>query len=121
MTKPFLAKLLFRWLVSSLGLYVASAVLGANNLSIKGDSWAVLIAGLLLALVNMSLKPLLIFLSFPAIILSLGLFMLVVNGVLVLIVSWLYQPLQVSGLGAAILAGLVIGLVNFLVSRILEE
>jgi putative membrane protein len=69
----------------------------------------------------MLLKPLLIFLSIPAILISLGLFMLVVNGLLILITSWLYSSLYVKNLGVAIIAGIIIGLVNYLVSRVLED
>jgi uncharacterized membrane protein YvlD (DUF360 family) len=47
--------------------------------------------------------------------------MLVINGFMVMLASKLYPELHVSGLGAAILAGMVIGLVNYLVSTILEE
>ena len=78
-------------------------------------------AGLFLALVNMALKPILVILSFPAIIFSLGLFMLVLNGFLILIASWLYSPLYVKNLGVAIVAGIIVGLVNFLVSKVLED
>jgi putative membrane protein len=110
-----------RWLVSILGLWIASAILGDGRLSIS-NSWKVaIIAGFFLALVNMLLKPLLVILSFPAIILSLGLFMLVVNGLLILVVSWLYNSLYVKNLGVAIVAGIIVGLVNYLVSRVLEE
>jgi putative membrane protein len=115
------ARFIIRWLVSSLGLWVAAALLGSGRLSV-GGSWGVVIgAGFLLALVNMTIKPLLIFLSIPAIILTLGLFMLVVNGFMILLVSWLYSSLYVKNLGVAIVAGLIIGLINYLVTRTIED
>jgi len=108
-----------RWFVSSLGLLVASAILGGVS---HGTGFIViLIAGLLLALVNAVIKPIIVILSLPAILFSLGLFMIVINGFMVVIVSWLYPNLQITGFGSAMLAGLVIGLVNYLVSTILEE
>jgi putative membrane protein len=114
-------KFLIRWFVSSLGLWIAAAILGPDRLSVGGRWGAWIAAGLVLALINMLLKPLLIFLSFPALILTLGLFMLVVNGFLILLASWIYDPLKVNGLGTAIVAGLIVGLVNFLISHILED
>lgn len=118
--KTPLSRFLIRWFVSSLGLWVAAGLFGGHIT--YGDHFGVIVmAGLILALVNMIIKPILIILSLPAILLSLGLFMLVINGVTVLIVTKLYPELQVTGLGAAILAGMVIGLVNYLVSAILEE
>jgi putative membrane protein len=121
MIRWILTRFLIRWFVSSLGLWIASGILGGNHLSL-GSGWGtVLAAGFFLAIVNMALKPFLVFLSIPAIIISLGFFMLVVNGLMILIASWLYSPLKVHGLGSAILAGLIIGLVNYLVSRILKD
>jgi len=117
----FWLKFLIRWLVSSLGLWIAAALLGPDKLSVGGRWGAWIIAGFFLALVNMLLKPLLVFLSIPALLLTLGLFMLVVNGFMILVVSWIYSPLYVKNFGVAIVAGIMVGLVNFLVSRILED
>jgi putative membrane protein len=121
MVKSFLMRFGIRWLVSSLGLWIAAAILGSERLSV-GSSWTTVVgAGFFLALVNMALRPLLIILSFPAIILSLGLFMLILNGFLILLASWIYSPLYVKNLGVAIIAGIILGLVNYLASRILED
>lgn len=80
-----------------------------------------IIAGLVLALVNMFIRPLVILLSLPALIISLGLFMIIINGLMILLVSYLYKPFEVNSFGGAILAGLMIGLVNYLITRLLEE
>jgi putative membrane protein len=124
-TKPTYTSLwvrfLVRWLVSGLGLWIASALLGSEHLSVGGRWGAWIAAGFFLALVNMLLKPLLIFLSIPALLLTLGLFMLVVNGFLILLVSWIYSPLYVKNLGVAIVAGIIVGFVNYLVTHILED
>jgi putative membrane protein len=74
-----------------------------------------------LPLVNTVIKPIIVILSLPAILFSLGLFMIVINGLMVFLVSRLYGQLEVQGFGAAMLAGMVIGLVNYLVTTILEE
>jgi putative membrane protein len=104
-----------------LGLWIASGILGGDRLSV-GNTWETVIgAGFFLALVNMALKPVLVMLSFPAIILSLGLFMLIVNGFLIMVAHWLYSPLYVKNLGVAIIAGIIVGLVNLLVSKVLED
>jgi putative membrane protein len=120
-TDSIWAHFLVRWLVSSLGLWIAAAFLGSEKLSVGGRWGAWIVAGLFLALVNMLLKPLLVFLSIPALLLTLGLFMLVVNGFLILVASWIYGPLYVKNIGVAIVAGIVVGLVNYLVTHILED
>lgn len=116
----FLARFLIRWFVCSLGLWVAANVIAKGTIN-YGDSLAVIaIAGLILALINAFIKPIVVILSLPAILFSLGLFMIVINAGMVLLASWLYEPLEVTSFGAALLAGIVIGLVNYLVTAILD-
>jgi putative membrane protein len=119
MKKPF-NRLLIRWFVCSLGLWIASGLLG-GSISYSNHIGVVVVGGLVLALMNIVIKPIVIILSLPAILFSLGLFMVVVNGFMVLLASKLYTPLHVKNFGAAILAGVVIGLVNYLVTTILED
>lgn len=117
--KP-LYRFLVRWLVCSLGLWIAAGLL-SNSISYNNNVGAVVIAGLLLAIINIVLKPILVIFSLPAIVLTLGLFMILINGLTVFIVSKLYTPLHVTNFWAAVFAGMVIGLVNYLVSAILKE
>jgi putative membrane protein len=118
MQKPF-ARFLLLWAVSSLGLWVAAGLLGSGLTYESGA--ALIIAGLILAVINIIIKPILIIFSLPAILFSLGLFMLVINGFMVFLVSKLYTPLHIKNFWAAILTGIIIGLVNYLVSAILEN
>jgi putative membrane protein len=121
MMQHFLTRFAARWLVSGLGLWIASGILGRSHLSVGHTLWTVIGAGFFLALVNMAIKPVLVILSFPAVILSLGLFMLIINGFIIMLVHWIYSPLYVKNLGWAIIAGIIIGLVNFLVTKVLED
>lgn len=118
-TKP-LIRFLIRWLVCSLGLWIAAGIL-SSSIDYSRNPIVIIIAGLLLAVLNTVLKPILIILSLPAIILTLGLFMMIINGLTVFLVSKLYTPLHVTNFWAAIFAGMVIGLVNFLVGATLKE
>lgn len=117
--KPFV-RFLVRWLVCSLGLWIAAGIL-SSSISYNSDFAVIVIAGLLLAVINIVLKPILVIFSLPAIVLTLGLFMILINGLTVFIVSHVYTPLHVTNFWAAVFAGMVIGLVNFLVSAILKE
>ena len=109
-----------RWFVSSFGLWIASELLGNESISFEGRFSAIVISGLILALANTFIRPLIVFLTLPAVLLSLGIFMVVINALMVLLAGWLYGPLEVSGFGIAIIAGMIIGLVNWLVSALLE-
>lgn len=112
-------RFLLRWFVSSLGLWITAGIFG--GISYGSQIYVVIIAGFLLAAINSIIKPLIVILSLPAILFSLGLFMIIINGLMVLLVSWLYPELIVTDFISAILAGMVIGLVHYLVETILEE
>ncbi|QQS19578.1 phage holin family protein [Candidatus Saccharibacteria bacterium] len=116
----FLYSYMLRWFVCSLGLWVAAGLL-QGSVNYQNRISVVVGAGALLALINAFLKPLLVLLSLPAILLTLGLFMLVINGATVYLASKLYSPLQIDSFGVAILTGVIIGLINYLVSAILDK
>ena len=113
-------RFLIRWLVCSLGLWIAAGFAGTTIDYGKSLS-VIIISGLVLALVNTVLKPILVILSLPALLLTLGLFMIVINGLTVYLVSKIYTPLHITSFWAAIFAGLVIGLVNILITSILDD
>ena len=119
MNKGPISRFLIRWFVCTFGLWVAAAILGGR---VEYDSRiVVVVAGLLLAIVNALIKPIVVLFSLPAILFSLGLFMIVINGLMVLMVSRIYDQLMVTNFGAAVLVGMIIGFVNYLVTTILEE
>ena len=119
MRKPF-TRFVIRWLVCSLGLWIAAGLLG-SSITYGDRISAIIIGGLILAILNIIIRPLVIILSLPAILLTLGLFMIVINGFTVWLASKLYHPLHVKNFWAAMFAGIVIGLVNYLVTAILDE
>lgn len=120
MKKSPFTKFLIRWFVCGLGLWIAASLLD-GRVTYDNRIAAIVISGFVLALVNAIIKPVFVILSLPALLLSLGLFMIVINGFMVVLVSKLYHPLQVASFGTAMLAGVIIGLVNYVVTTILEE
>ena len=116
-----LSRFLVRWAVSTLGLWIAYELLGSESISFGGEIRAVIFSGFLLALLNTILKPIVVFLTLPAVLLTLGIFMIVINALMISLVAWIYGPLEVSGFGIAVITGMVIGLVNWLVSALLED
>lgn len=120
MNQGFVYRFLVRWLVCSLGLWIAAGLV-SSHISYGDSFFVIVMAGLILAIVNAVIKPVVVILSLPAILFTLGLFMIVINGFTVFLASWLYDPLEVTNFWAAILAGMIIGLVNYLVTTILES
>ena len=119
MHKP-LARFLTHWLVCSLGLWIAAGFL-TTSITYGSKLHVIIIAGLILAVINVVIKPVLIIFSLPAILITLGLFMVIINCLTVFIASKLYHPLHITNFWAAVFAGMVIGLVNYLVTAILED
>ncbi len=116
-----ISRFIVRWVVCGLGIWIAAGVLGSDRITYQSRLGVIVIASLVLASINTIIKPIVVLLSLPAILFSLGLFMIVINGLMILLVSKLYHPLQVTNFGAAMLAGMIIGLVNYLVTAILEQ
>lgn len=117
--KP-ISRFIVRWIVCSLGLWIAASFL-SSSISYDSKLKVIILSGLILAIINTILKPILVVFSLPALIFTLGLFMIVINGLTVYIASKLYEPLLVTNFWAAMFAGMVIGLVNYLVTAILED
>jgi putative membrane protein len=115
-----IGRFLVRWFVCSLGLWIAAGFLD-GKVTYNSHLGVIIISGLVLAVINSVIRPFVVLLSLPALLFSLGLFMLFVNGLMVLLASYLYKPLHVTSFGAAMLAGVVIGLVNYLVTTIIED
>jgi putative membrane protein len=119
MRKQF-AIFIVRWAMNSVALWVALRILSGSDFvqNASGIS-AFLVAGLILSLVNTFIKPIVIVLSLPAILLTMGLFMLIVNGLMVYIALALAPNMNITFVGA-IIAGMVVSLTNYILSAILE-
>ncbi|HUC78965.1 MAG TPA: phage holin family protein [Candidatus Saccharimonadales bacterium] len=116
---PILRFLVY-WIVCGLGIWVATFLLH-QQINYSNQFTVIVVSGFILALVNLVVKPIVILLSFPAILLTLGLFMVIINALMLILVSLIYPSLHISSFTTALLAGMVIGLVNYIVSRILDK
>lgn len=112
------AQFLIRWGFNTAGLFAASQLL--DGISYQRE-WAVLItAALVLSIINALIKPFVVILALPALLLTLGIFSIIINGFMVYLAHLLYSPFQVSTFGTAILAGLIVGLINYILTRLLD-
>lgn len=110
---------LIRLLVNALAVSAAASLI--DGIQISGGYAGILVVALVFGLLNAFLKPILVFFSLPFIIVTLGLFALVVNGALLLITARLTDGLSVSGLGAAVLGGIVISIVTMVLEGVLDD
>jgi putative membrane protein len=100
------------WGTSALCLWVASRLFAGIRFSSVSDLW---VAALMLSLANAVIKPVLVLLTFPLTFLSFGLFLLVINALMMMLVSALVRGFQVSGFGTAFFASIVISLLSLFI------
>ena len=111
------ATFLLRWILNSVGIWVAVRLLGNENTEMT-SVWTFMTAGLIFSLVNSVLKPIITILALPAILLTLGLFTLVVNGLMVYISLALAPGISMTFVHS-IIAGIILSLVNYIIGSAL--
>lgn len=110
----FIAKVL----IAAAGLWLAAWLIDG----IEYGSWVtLLLAGLLLGLVNAFVRPVVTLLTLPLTLVTLGLFLLVVNAAMIGLVGWLLKDFTVAGLWPAVLAAIVTGVVSWVGQALLRE
>lgn len=104
-------RMLVQVLLNGVALLVAGKLV--PGISYQGGWTYLLLAGLVLGLINLLVKPLVTFFSLPLIVLTLGLFFLVINAAMLKLADLLLDGFMVEGFWAAMLGGLVIALFNW--------
>lgn len=104
---------LLQVVLNGAGLWLASELV--PGIAYQGDLLYLLLAGLVIGLINLLVKPIVTLLSLPLIVLTLGLFYLVINGLVLYLAAGLLDGLTVDGCVPAMLGGLVIAALNWLV------
>ena len=116
-------KFFVRWAINALALYVA--ILVVPGIDFDGDWTGLLWLALIIGLLNALVRPLLKVLTFPLIILTLGLFTIVINTIVLMLTSSIGQAfnlgLSVDGFWPAVLGSLVISIVSTILSVILHD
>lgn len=116
--ETYMKQLIVRWIINSTALLVVAHLVSGVAL----DNWVtVFVAALVLGLLNAFLRPVLIFLTLPVTIFSLGLFTLVINAFLFYLASHLVRGFHVAGFGQAFVAALVFSIVSFLLNLFIRS
>jgi putative membrane protein len=110
-------RLLVIWLINSVAIFGAAALL--PGITIRSFSTA-LMAAVVLGLLNAVLKPVLSFFSFPFILLTFGLFSLLINGLVLWICAGILDGFEIRGFGSAILGSIVFSCIAWLLSMLLD-
>jgi putative membrane protein len=118
-------KLLVRWVIAALALFVAAWLV--PGITVDGNGWVVYaVMAVILGLVNAIVRPLLKFLTCPLILLTLGVFVLVINALTLLLassiaVNWFNVGFYVDGFWPAFLGGLIVSIVTVILSALVRE
>lgn len=109
---------LLRWFINSLAIMLAGFLIPGV---IIGSFWTALWLVILLGLINLTLKPLLIVLTLPINLLTLGLFTFIIDALLVLFASSVMKGFEVNGFLTALIFSLILSLFNYLISNFLKN
>jgi putative membrane protein len=109
--------LIANWIISAIAILVTAYLLPGIHVS---GFWTALVVAVVLGIVNAVLKPLLIIFTLPVTILTLGLFMLVINAALVMLTSLLVDGFKVDGFWWAVAFSLVLSTVNWFLFRLVK-
>ena len=108
-------KTVIRFLSVVLGLFVAAEIVPGIALGGLQDA---LVVAVLLALLNILIRPVLIFLTLPITILTLGLFIFILNALLFLFVGGLVTGFEIDSFGSALLGSIVVSIISWLVQKL---
>jgi putative membrane protein len=109
--------LLLKWLVNTMALFVVVNVVAG----ISVERWQTLLVGALaLGLLNAFFRPILLLLTLPINVLTLGLFTLIINGLIFYLAAWMIKGFYVAGFWSAFVAALVFSIVSFLLNLLIH-
>ena len=115
---PFAARLAIAWVTNLLALWIANALW--DSVSIHG--WAAyLIGSAVLGIANAIVKPLLAILTLPLILVTLGLFYLLINIAMVALAEWIAPNFSIDGFWTYVGTVVIVWLVNWIAQRVLDE
>ena len=118
MIKKQLLVFMFRWLVSTAGMWLIINWFGSIDAGVTNNIWLYVVAGLIFSLVNSIVRPLATLFSLPFIILSMGIFTILINIAMMALTIWILPGVHIDFWGSflgTITMSVVNGLVNLIV------
>jgi len=109
---------LLRIVIVAAGLWVASKLVPGVSIT---DGWSLLWAALILGIMNAIVRPVLIILTLPITILTLGLFLLVINAAMFSLVAWMLDGMTVSGFWSAFFGAIVVSITGWIASGFIGD
>jgi putative membrane protein len=111
-------KIIVRWLLLAVALLFVAQVYSGVTVSSFG---AAMVAALVLGLLNTLVRPVLVLLTLPVTLLTLGLFLFVINALMFWVAAWMLDGFQVTGFAAALIGSLVYSLLGLVIDAAVER
>ena len=111
-------KLLLKWLLSAAALLGVAYIYGGVSVASFGTA---MVAAAIIGLLNMLVRPILVVLTIPITLITLGLFLFVINALMFWAASGLIGGFQVNGFGAALIGSLIYSALGLLIDALLEK
>jgi putative membrane protein len=109
---------LFGWLSNVVALFVASWIV--PGVAYGDDFWVLFVAALVFTTVNWFVRPLVILLTLPAVILTLGLVLILINTFMLYLTDWIVPSFETGSFWSTLGAAIIVALVNLLLSLLLR-
>lgn len=108
---------MIRWMCSILAIIITAAIIPGFELTI----WGGIVGSVFLGVINAIIRPIIIFLTLPLNIISLGLFTFIINGFMLYITAATIKGFTIHGFWWAVLSAMLLSLINFIISYFIED
>ena len=112
-----LLRLVFAWLSNVVALFVATWITPADY---GDDFWVLLVAALVFTIVNVFIRPIVILLALPAVILTLGLALILINTLMLYLTDWIVPSFETGSFWATLAAAVIVSIVNLILNLVLK-
>jgi putative membrane protein len=116
--RAVLPRLIFAWLSNVVALFVAAWII--SPLDYGDDFWVLFIAALVFTVVNVFLRPLVILLALPAVILTLGFALILINTLMLYLTDWIVPSFETGSFWATLGAAVIVSIVNLVLNLVLK-
>ncbi len=108
---------LIRWILNIVGIILTASIYGGFRVTVLGA----IVGSVILGLVNATIRPIILILSIPINLLTLGLFTLIINGFMLWLVSLVVRGFTIQSFGAAVIAALILMIISSVISLLIKE
>jgi putative membrane protein len=113
-----LLRILFGWLSNIVALFVAAWIL--PDVGYGDDFWVLFIAALIFTVVNMFVRPIVILLALPAVVLTLGLALVLINTFMLYLTDWIVPSFETGSFWSTLGAAIIVSIVNLIINLVLK-